>query len=120
MNELSSFVLIFPFILFITPIAAILRSEIVYWSMLLASLLFPWIAFEIVQNGLGDYNGKWFETTVSPTAVLLLYKLFGRHLFITWRGHYLSMNEGWLDILLQVILIFSPVAWFWMGEAVFG
>lgn len=128
MNELSSFVLIFPLILFITPIAAILRSEIVYWSMLLASLLFPWIAFEIVQNGLGDYNGTWFETTVSPTAVLLLYKLFdriilklfGRHLFITWRGHYLSMNEGWLDILLQVILIFSPVAWFWMGEAVFG
>lgn len=81
----------------------ILRSEIVYWSLfLVASLLFPCLAYLIVQNGLGNYDVAWFITAIGLTSTLLMYKLFDqlvlklfdRHLFITWKGHYCLLIKG--------------------------
>ena len=128
MNILSGIVTAIPIFLFVSPIAVILRSKIVYWSLLVASLLFPWIAYLIVRNGLGSYDAAWFITTVGLTTTLLMYKLFDllilkvfdRHLFISWNNNYPPLNQGWLDIPLQFILIFSPVFWFWIGKAIFN
>lgn len=128
MNQLFSIVFILPIILFVIPIGFVLRSEIVFWSVLLTSLLFPWIAYEIVQNDLGKYDLYWFVVSVSPTTLMCLYKLFDwvilklykRHFFITWKGNYLPLKEGWLDLIMQFVLIFSTQIWFWVGKAIFG
>lgn len=127
MNVLAALVIIIPLILFLTPISMILRSEIVYWSLLLTSLLFPWIAFEIVRNGLGNYDLMWFLATVNSTIVLGLYKLFdrfilktkGRHLFISWKGHYLHTDDSWLDLIFQIILMMIPVLWIGIWKWIF-
>ncbi len=127
MNVLAALAVIIPLVLFTTPLSYILRSEIVYWSMLLASLLFPWIAYEIVQNDLGKYDVFWFVAAVNSTIVLGLYKLFdrfmlkikGRHLFISWRGHYLHTDDSWLDVIFQIVLMVVPALWFWVGQALF-
>jgi hypothetical protein len=127
MNALVTLVVAIPLVLFNSPLSYILRSEIVYWAMLLVSLLFPWIAYEIIQNDLGKYDVFWFVTTVNMTTCLGLYKLFdqiilklyNRHLFISWKGHYLHKNESWLDLIMQLILILLPAIWFWIGVAIF-
>ncbi|MNK05396.1 hypothetical protein D3C87_232780 [compost metagenome] len=119
-------VFIIAIILFMTPISRVLRSEIVYWSCLIASLLFPWIAYEVVRNELGTYDVNWFVSTITLTTLLLLYKLFdnyilrtrGRNLFIAYRGHHLGMKEGWLDLIFQFILIFLPLIWFFIGKVI--
>jgi len=128
MNQLFSIVFILPIVLFVIPLGFVLRSEIVFWSALFASLLFPWIAYEIVQNDLGNYDLYWFVASVSPTTLLFLYKLFdwvilklyNRHLFITWKGYSLPIKEGWLDLIMQFVLISSTLIWFWVGKAIFG
>ncbi len=127
MDHLLEIVVLIPIILFVTPIAVILRSGIVYWSLLSGSLLFPWIAFEIVQNDLGIYDVNWFVVTVGLTTDLSLYKLFdkyilkikGRHLFITWRRHTLPLKESWLDLIFQYILIFLPLIFLLIGGVAF-
>lgn len=127
MNQLFSIAFIVPVILFIAPIGVVLRSEIVYWSMLVASLLFPWIAYEIVENNLGTYDVKWFVSTVTLPALFLLYKLFdrcilklkGRHLFLAWKGYHLPTNESWLDLIFQIFLMMSPLVWFEIGKWIF-
>lgn len=127
MNQLCALVVGIPLVLFITPFFYILRSELVYWALLLISLLFPWIAFEIVRNDLWNYDVIWFVTSINSTTLLVLYKLFDRlilklfdrPLFITWRGHYLPMNEGWLDLFFQLLLIALPAFWFGIGSWIF-
>lgn len=127
MNVLAAIVVVIPLLMFTTPLSYILRSEIVYWSLLLASLLFPWIAFEIVQNGLWKYDLMWFLVTMNATIALVLYKLFdriilkikGRRLFFFWRGHSLPMEESWLDAVFQVFLMMLPLLWIFIGKAVF-
>jgi len=127
MHQPLEIVIIIPIILFVTPVAVILRSGIIYWSLLLGSLLFPWIAFEIVQNDLGIYDANWFVVTASLTTDLGLYKLFdkcilkmkGRHLFIAWRHHTLPLKESWLDLIFQYILIFLPLFLLLIGREIF-
>jgi hypothetical protein len=128
MNLLAALSVVIPLFLFNTPLSYILRSAIVYWSLLLASLLFPWIAFEIVQNDLGKYDVMWFVTTINSTIELILYKVFDRitlktkdrHLYFYWRGrNYLSLSESWLDLIFQLLLTGIPILWFWIGQAIF-
>jgi len=128
MYTLGAFAVLIPLVLFMTPLSYILRSGIVYWSLLLASLLFPWIAFEIVQNDLGKYDAVWFMTAINMTAVLVLYKLFDRiilktkdrHLFLYWRGRSsFPPNESLLDMFFQFFLMILPVCWIWIGQAIF-
>lgn len=127
MKTLFAIVLVIPIILFIIPLFFVLRSEIVYWSLLLASLLFPWIAYEIVQNNLGEYNVEWFVVSISTTTVLGLYKLFdwiilklfGRHVRLFWQRREFPKNAEWIDLIMKVILISLPIIWFWIGRTIF-
>lgn len=128
MNLLAALSVGIPLFLFNTPLSYILRSAIVYWSLLLASLLFPWIAFEIVQNDLGKCDVMWFVTTINSTIELILYKVFdriilktkGRHLYFYWRGrNYMPLSESWLDLIFQLLLTGIPILWFWIGQAIF-
>ena len=127
MHQPLAIVILIPIILFVTPVSAILKSGMIYWSLLLASLLFPWIAFEIVQHDLGIYDENWFVVSVSLTTALWLYKLFdrcilklkGRPLFITWRHHTLPLKESWLDLIFQYILIFLPLTFLLIGRKFF-
>lgn len=128
MNQLFAFICVTPFFLFGLPsVSFILRFEIVYWPLLAVSLIFPWISYELVQNNLGNYDEYWFVSTVTLPVLMLLYKLFDnymlrikkRHLFTLWSARNLPINEGWTDILMQVILIVSPLFWLLIGAVVF-
>ncbi len=129
MIQLLAISLIFVEAFSLTPAYYLLRGYFLYYLFLGISLLFPWIAYELMSNGLEPCNTSLLVAAFSPLLFMILFKWFdkiiqkryNRHLYFHFKGYYFgSFRESWLDLIFQLSLSFSPFLIALIGKLIFS